>query len=231
MTKALFCWSGGKDSAMALYLIQQQRDYEIVALVTTVTESYDRISMHGVRVELLEEQAARIGLPLEKVIISQRSSNAEYEAKMKKLLVRYKAQGVTHVIFGDIFLEDLKIWREKNLAIVGMHGVFPVWNRETEELSRSFITAGFKTIITCIDTEKLDGSFAGRLYDESFLNDLPATVDPCGENGEFHSFVYDGPVFNGPVAIEKGETVFRDNRFMYCDIMPVNLNTLSGSID
>ena len=229
MEKVLFAWSGGKDSAMALYDAQKSRKYDVAALLTTVTQDYDRISMHGVRRTLLEEQAALLGLPLETVLISKRSSNEEYEAKMKEALVRYKKKGITSVVFGDIFLEDLKKYREDNLAKVDLKGVFPIWKRDTRELAVNFIDLGFKAIITCVDSKFLDKSFAGRVFDKQFLSDLPGNVDPCGENGEFHSFVYDGPIFSIGIAFEKGRVVLRDNRFYYCDLIKVEYpKTISG---
>ena len=217
--KVLFTWSGGKDSALALYELQRRNDHEIVALLTTLTEDYNRISMHGVQSILLEEQTISLGLPNEKVYISKNSSNEEYEAKMKEVLQKYLAAGVSFVVFGDIFLEDLRKHREDNLSKIGMKAIFPIWKRDTTELAREFIELGFKAVITCIDSNVLDKAFVGRLYDQQFLSDLPSTVDPCGENGEFHSFVYDGPMFQKEVPYTKGETVFRDNRFWYCDLM------------
>jgi uncharacterized protein (TIGR00290 family) len=217
--KTLFAWSGGKDSAMALYEAQKSKKYDVLALLTTVTQDYDRISMHGVRRALLEEQAEKSGLSLEKVLISKRSSNEEYEAKMEEALLRYKEKGITSVIFGDIFLEDLKKYREANLAKVGLKGVFPIWKRQTKELATAFIDLGFKAIITCIDSRLLNKSFTGRVFDKQFVSDLPVGVDPCGENGEFHSFVFAGPIFSKPIAFEKGQVVLRDNRWYYCDLV------------
>ena len=229
MEKVLFAWSGGKDSAMALYEAQKSEKYDVAALLTTVTQDYDRISMHGVRRALLEEQAALLGIPLETVLISKHSSNEEYEAKMKEALVRYKKEDIVSVVFGDIFLEDLKKYREDNLAKVGLKGVFPIWKRDTRELAAAFIDLGFKAIITCVDSKSLDKSFAGRVFDKQFLSDLPNGIDPCGENGEFHSFVYDGPIFSRGIIFEKGQVVLRDNRFYYCDLVEAeNLQAVSG---
>ena len=227
--KVLFAWSGGKDSAMAFYEAQKSRKYDVAALLTTVTQDYDRISMHGVRRTLLEQQAVLLGLPLEKVFISKRSSNEEYEARMKETLIRYKQEGIVAVVFGDIFLEDLRKYREDNLAKVGLKGIFPIWKRATSELAAAFIDLGFKAVITCVDSKFLDKSFAGRVFDKQFLSDLPPGVDPCGENGEFHSFVYDGPIFSKGIIFEKGQVVLRDSRFYYCDLAEVeNLQTVSG---
>ncbi|MGZ3603396.1 MAG: Dph6-related ATP pyrophosphatase [Thermodesulfobacteriota bacterium] len=217
--RALFTWSGGKDSALALYELQKGNGHKVVALLTTLTEDYDRISMHGVRSILLEHQANSLGLPIEKVYISKNSPNEEYEAKMREILQKYLTAGVSSVVFGDIFLEDLRKHREDSLAKIGMKAIFPIWKRDTVELAHEFIDLGFKAIITCIDSNVLDKAFVGRLYNQQFLSDLPSTVDPCGENGEFHSFVYDGPMFQKEVPYTKGEIVFRDNRYWYCDLM------------
>ena len=217
--KVLFTWSGGKDSAMSLYVLRKSHNYEIAALLTSVTEGYDRISMHGVRRTLLEQQAQSLGLPLEKLYITRNSSNEEYEAKMKDKLLQYKSRGVSSVVFGDIFLEDLRKYRENNLAQVDMKGIFPIWKRDTTELAHTFIDLGFKAVITCVDSNVLDGKFAGRHFDNQFLSELPSKVDPCGENGEFHSFVYDGPIFRDRIRFRRGKTVLRDNRFYFCDLI------------
>jgi uncharacterized protein (TIGR00290 family) len=216
MEKVLFAWSGGKDSAMALHEIKEKGECEVVALLTTITEDYDRISMHGVRKVLLERQASSLKIPLEKVLITRDSSNENYESKMREALGRYR--NVRAVCFGDIFLEDLRRYREDNLAKAGMKGLFPIWKKDTKLLARKFIELGFKAIITCVDTEVLDASFAGRYYDKSLIDDLPDGVDPCGENGEFHTFVYAGPIFGKPVDFARGETVLRECRFCFCDL-------------
>ncbi len=218
--KVLCSWSGGKDSAMALHDVLRRPEYEVVALLTTVTEDYDRISMHGVRRSLLKQQAESLGLPLEEVGISKRSSNEEYEEKMGAVLNRYKGTGITSVVFGDIFLEDLRQYRENNLAKLGMKGIFPLWKQETHELVQRFIQSGFRAVIVCVDTQALDGKFAGREIDEAFVRELPATVDVCGENGEFHSFVYAGPIFKRRIPHTLGEVVLREERFCYCDLTP-----------
>lgn len=220
--KIIFVWSGGKDSAMSLYELIKNRDYKISALLTTITEDYDRISMHGVRTILLEQQAESLGLPLEKIYITKISSNEEYETKMRDALTRYQGMGVSSAAFGDIFLEDLKKYREDNLLKIGMKGIFPVWKRNSTELAHTFIDLGFKAVITCIDSKVLDKTFAGRIFDKQFLSELPPNVDPCGENGEFHSFVCDGPIFSKRILYEKGEVVLRDNRYYFCDLMPAN---------
>ena len=220
MEQILFSWSGGKDSALALYEIQKTGKYQIAALLTTVTQDYDRVSMHGVRRVLLEQQAESLGLPLEQILITNHATNAEYETEMRALLEKYKKLGVNAVVFGDIFLEDLKKYREDNLAQIGMRGLFPIWKRGSRGLARAFIALGFQAITTCVDSQHLDRGFVGRLFDEQFLSELPASVDPCGENGEFHSFAFDGPIFRKKIGIAKGEVVLRDNRFYYCDLLP-----------
>ena len=219
--KVLFSWSGGKDSAMALYELQRARSYEISALLTVVTEDYDRISMHGVRRVLLERQADSLGYPLEEIFISKNASNEEYESKMRDVLVKYREAGVSSVVFGDVLLEDVRRYREDNLAKVGMRGIFPLWKRDTTELANTFINLGFKAIITCVDSKVLGKRFVGRVYDKQFLRELPPHVDPCGENGEFHSFVYDGPIFRRKISFAIGDIVLRDNRFYFCDLIPV----------
>jgi len=219
--RVLFTWSGGKDSAMSLYELQKDGRYEIVSLLTSVTEGYDRISMHGVRRVLLEQQAQSLGLPLEMLYITRNSSNEEYEAKMKDKLLQYKNHGVSSVVFGDIFLEDLRKYRESNLAQVGMKGIFPIWKRDTTELAHTFIDLDFKAVITCVDSNVLDGKFVGRYFDSQFLSELPAKVDPCGEKGEFHSFVYDGPIFHERIRFRRGKIVLRDNRFYFRDLISI----------
>jgi uncharacterized protein (TIGR00290 family) len=213
----LFCWSGGKDSAMALNLLRQQKELRVAALLTTVTEGYERISMHGVRRELLLRQAHAIGLPLQEVRIPPQCVNPIYEARMRDAMLAQKAAGVRCVAFGDIFLQDLREYRERNLALVEMSAIFPIWKRDTRELAQEFCALGFRAIAVCIDSNKLSCEFAGRGVDESFFRDLPEGVDPCGENGEFHTFVYDGPIFSNAIAVERGEVVERDG-FYFCDL-------------
>ncbi len=220
MENVLVSWSGGKDSALALYEILKAQNYQITALVTTVTEDYDRISIHGVRRVLLEQQAAALGFPLEKVLIPKNASNDEYEANMGKLLAKYRQTGVRLVMFGDIFLEDLRKYREDKLASLGMQGIFPLWKRDTGELARWLTEWGFQAITTCVDSQVLGRQFVGRLIDAQFLAELPAGIDPCGENGEYHSFVFDGPIFKESVPFISGEVVLRENRFYYCDLVP-----------
>jgi len=215
----LFCWSGGKDSAMALHALQQQNEYRVAALLTTVTETYDRISMHGVRRELLERQAESIGLPLHEVRIPAQCINPLYESRMEEALRVYLNQGIRRVAFGDIFLEDLRAYREKNLARIGMTALFPIWKRNTRELARHFLVNRFRAFTACIDPKVLAPSFAGRELDESFFADLPPGADSCGENGEFHTFVFDGPIFHQPIPVRTGEIVHRDG-FVFCDLLP-----------
>jgi uncharacterized protein (TIGR00290 family) len=202
---------------MALNVLRQQRDLRVAALLTTVTEGYERISMHGVRRTLLQRQAEATGLPLYEVRIPPQCVNPVYEARMREALLSQKENGVHCVAFGDIFLQDLREYRERNLAQVEMKAIFPIWKRDTRELTQEFCAMGFRAIAVCIDSTKLNREFAGRELDESFFRDLPAGVDPCGENGEFHTFVYDGPIFSIAIAVERGEVVERD-RFYFCDL-------------
>jgi len=219
--KVVFSWSAGKDSVLALYELQKTENYEIAVLLTTVTKDYDRISMHGVRRVLLELQAESLGFPLEKIFISKSISNEQYESKMREVLVNYLMAGVSSVAFGDILLEDLRKYRENNLSKIGMKGMFPIWKMATTELAHKFIDLGFKAVITCVDSNVLDKMFIGRAFDKQFLSELPFTVDPCGENGEFHSFVYDGPIFRQKILYTTGEVVLRESRFYYCDLIPL----------
>ena len=217
----VFSWSGGKDSAFALHEMKRTKTYRVTRLFTALTEGYDRISMHGVRRGLLEEQSQSIGLPLDTMYIPKNSTNSDYELKLVELLEKYKRDGVCSVGFGDLFLEDIRAYREKNLSQIGMRGVFPLWKKDTAQMARDFITAGFKAVIVCVDPKTLDPSFAGRMIDDAFLRDLPSSADPCGENGEFHSFVFDGPIFNKAVKFTTGEIVSR-NGFYFCDLLPSN---------
>jgi uncharacterized protein (TIGR00290 family) len=215
----LFSWSGGKDSAMALHSLRQNPDFEVIALLTTVTEGYERISMHGVRRELLHRQAESIGLPLEEVRIPPECVNPVYEARMGETVLRFRDRGVRHVAFGDIFLEDLRAYREQKLVAADMTALFPIWKLDTRELAARFLRDKFRAIVVCIDPRKLDASFAGRELDASFFRDLPDDVDPCGENGEFHTYVFDGPIFRSPIPVQVGAVAERDS-FVFCDLMP-----------
>ena len=219
MIPTLMSWSGGKDSCLALYEIQKAQDYRVAALLTTVTRDYDRISMHGVRRILLERQAASLGLPLHEVFITKDATNQEYETKMEEAFSMYREQGIDRIVFGDLFLEEIRAYRDQFLARHDMHGIYPVWLRDTTEFIREFIKLGFKAVITCVNGEVLDSSFAGMMIDENFLSALPPHVDPCGENGEFHTFVFDGPVFKEAVKCSVGEKVARES-FWFCDLLP-----------
>ena len=219
-TKAFFNWSGGKDSALALYKVLDDHKYSVEYLVTTISRQYRRISMHGVREALLDQQAENIGIPLEKVWLPEVASMEVYDEVVSGKMKELKEKHIEHAIFGDIFLEDLKKYREDNLARVGMQGIFPIWKRDSAELARAIITRGFQAITTCVDSQALGQQFVGRQFDAAFLSELPATVDPCGENGEFHSFVFAAPNFKNKIGCVTGETVLRDNRFYYCDLLP-----------
>jgi uncharacterized protein (TIGR00290 family) len=212
-------WSGGKDSCMALWELQRAEKRRVEALLTTVTRDYARISMHGVRCELLLQQAEALGLPLQQVQISKGADNSQYEAEMGRTLAYYQSRGVNEVAFGDLFLEDIRAYREKMLATQGMRSLYPIWGRDTHRLIREFIGLGFRTVVVCVDPAKLDPSFAGRVIDAQFVKELPTSVDPCGENGEFHTFVFDGPTFRHPVRFSPGATVCRDG-FWFHDLLP-----------
>jgi uncharacterized protein (TIGR00290 family) len=213
-------WSGGKDSALTLWALRCQ-GVEPEALITTVTDAYDRISMHGVRRELLARQADAVGIPLVEVRIPPACVNDVYEARMAEAFASPPLSDVEAVAFGDLFLEDVRAYREERLATAGRHGLFPLWGRDTGMLAREFIAEGFQAFITCLDPRALDASFAGRAYDEQLLADLPASVDPCGENGEFHTFVHAGPIFTEPIACDPGEVVEREG-FVFCDLTPAS---------
>jgi len=217
--RILLGWSGGKDSAMTLAQLLRDDHYDVAALVTTVTEGFDRISMHGVRRALLVAQAAALGVPLEIVYIPMDATHASYQTSMEAAFKRYQGQGITRVAFGDLFLTDVRRYREEWLARLRMQAVFPIWHQETAKLARAFIDQGFQAIITCVDTTVLASSFAGRRFDHQFLRELPTLVDPCGENGEFHSFVFGGPIFQRTVDFVIGQVVHRDSR-CFCDLIP-----------
>lgn len=235
MEKAIFCWSGGKDSSFCLYEILKEQKYEVVYLLTTLNENFKRISMHGVQEELLEKQAQSIGIPLKKMYVKE-GSYEEYERNMEKLLLEMKAEGITNVIFGDIFLEDLRKYREDNLAKVGMAAVFPLWKKDTTKLILDFINLGFRTITCCVNDRYLGEDMVGAEIDAAFLNALPENVDPCGENGEFHTFCFDGPIFKSKIRFINGEKVYKPlevkgegvcssdetKGFWYCDLTPVS---------
>lgn len=221
-TPVLMSWSGGKDSALALYELVRSPDWEVVGLLTSVADEYRRVSHHGVREELLDEQADALGLPLDKLRLTLRDgpcTNEVYEQLVGDKLAEYVRRGVRHVAHGDLFLADLRAYRERNLARLGMTGVFPIWGRDTRQLVGDFEDLGFRAVLCCVEGAKLDISLVGRSLDRRLLADLPPEVDPAGENGEYHSFVHDGPIFQRPVAIAAGDVVTRDNRH-YIDLVP-----------
>ena len=206
---------------MALREIQSDPGLRVEALLTTITQDYDRVSMHGVRRTLLERQADSLGIPLHQIPISKSATNVEYETRMAQALAIYRKRGANRVAFGDLFLEEIRAYRERLLTAQGMHGLYPVWGRDTLALIREFIRQGFKTAVVCVDPKQLDPSFLGRVIDEDFLSRLPTGVDPCGENGEFHTFVFDGPIFRYPIKLGLGEKVCRDS-FWFCDLLPLD---------
>jgi len=211
-------WSGGKDCTLALYYLKQQAIFEVAYLLTTITETYQRISMHGVRYELLEQQAAALEIPLITVPIPPYCTNEEYENRMLQVLSRLKKVGIETYGFGDIFLTDVREYRENQLRRLDLKAIFPLWGISSAYLARQFTVLGFKAVLTCVDTLQLDASCAGSEYDRKLLRKIPPKIDPCGENGEFHTFVYDGPIFTHPLKIRKGEQVMRENRFCFCDL-------------
>jgi len=213
-------WSGGKDSALTLDALFRDRTVQVVGLLTSVTSEYERISVHGVRRSMLEAQVQRLGLPLFEIALSPNCTNDAYEAAFRSALEEIKRElpNVAHIAFGDLFLEDVRAYRERLLEGSGFEPLFPIWGRDTADLARRFISDGFVARLVCVDTTQLDSTFAGRLFDEKLLADLPATVDPCGERGEFHTFVSEGPPFSAPIPYRVGQTVLRDDRFMFCDI-------------
>jgi uncharacterized protein (TIGR00290 family) len=217
--KAWLAWSSGKDSAWALHVMRQRADFEIVALLTTVNRTFERVAMHAVRESLLEIQAAAAGLPLVKVPIPFPCPNATYELAMSQAMERARSEGVWHVVFGDLFLQDIRAYREKQLASCGMTPVFPVWRSDTRQLAEEMLAGGLSAYLTCVDPRKLDRSFAGRRFDAQLLADLPPGIDPCGENGEFHSFANEGPMFRQKIPVSVGEIVERDS-FVFADLLP-----------
>src|SRR5688572_13616722 len=218
----LFSWSGGKDSALALYEVLRSNRYRVAALLTTVAGQYGRISHHGVREELLDLQAAALGLPLDKlrlpIMDGSPCTNHQFEELMGQRLAKYREAGIRRVVHGDLFLEDLRAYRERNLAQLGMEGLFPLWHRDTTQLIHDFTRLGFKARICCVDS-RLEGRFVGRELGPELIAEFPPGIDPCGENGEYHSFVYDGPIFRQPLEIDVGQTVVRDGRH-YIDLLP-----------
>jgi uncharacterized protein (TIGR00290 family) len=222
MKRVLLSWSSGKDSAWALYLLRQQPDVQIGALLTTLNEAAGRVAMHAVRAELVRTQAEAAQLPLWEIPLPWPCSNAEYEARMSAAVTRARSEAFTHVAFGDLFLADVRRYREERLAGSGLDPLFPVWGYPTDSLARDMLREGLRAIVTCTDPRCLSREFAGRDYDTTFLGDLPPGVDPCGERGEFHTFAWDGPMFRTPVAVERGVTVDRDG-FVFADLLPAEL--------
>jgi uncharacterized protein (TIGR00290 family) len=239
--KTYLNWSSGKDAAFALHYLQQDKNYEVAHLLTAINAHHNRVSMHGVRRELLEQQIAAIGLPFSTIELPEQPSMQEYEAQMERSIVQLKSTGFTHAAFGDIFLEDLRLYREQQLQKTGVCSVFPLWKKDTKQMLQELIGAGFKAIVVCINAQLLPEAFAGRIIDETFINDLPANIDACGENGEFHTFCFDGPIFKKPVPFTVGEKVFREYKapastnendecfitpqqtnmgFWFCDLLP-----------
>ena len=216
--KALLSWSSGKDSAWSLHVLRTRQEVEVAGLLTTVNEVHSRVAMHAVRVELLEVQAKAVGLPLWKIPISSPCSNAEYEAAMLAAIERAKREGIGRIAFGDLFLEDIRRYREERLKETGVAPIFPIWAMPTRELAYEMVQSGLRARVTCVDPKQLPESFAGREFDARFLADLPSDVDPCGERGEFHTFAYDGPMFERPVPVELGEIVKRDG-FVFADLL------------
>lgn len=237
LPKAIMCWSGGKDSAYCLHRVLTGRLFDVKYLLTTINKNFKRVSMHGVREELLDKQAESLGLPLIKVDVSE-GTNDEYEKQMEKVLVQANLEGITHVIFGDIFLEDLRSYREKNLAKIGMTVAFPIWKIDTTVLINDFIKQKFKTVVVCANDGYLGQDWVGREIDSNFLQELPSNVDPCGENGEFHTFCFDGPIYKKEISFRIGEKIYKpleikqDNKcslpsevqtkgFWFCDLVPL----------
>ena len=217
--KALISWSSGKDSAFAVQEIRSQGGVELVGAITTVTETFDRVSMHGVRESLLDAQVRELDLPCVKIRIPWPCPNEVYERLLGEAMTAAKADGVEAVVFGDLFLEDIRAYREKQLSRIGLRGIYPLWKRDTRSLARDMIASGLRAHLVCVDPQKLDRSFAGREFDETLLRSLPPSVDPCGENGEFHTFVSAGPMFHNPITVRNGEVVERDG-FVFADLLP-----------
>lgn len=217
--KAWLSWSSGKDSAWALHAIRLRQELDVVALLTTISAPFARVAMHAVRESLLDAQAHAVGLPLVKVLLPNPCPNETYEKAMADAMVRARAEGITRVVFGDLFLQDIRQYREEKLTPGGMTPVFPLWGIDTAALARAMVDSGLRAYLTCVDPKKLDASFAGRVFDAGLLADLPAGVDPCGEHGEFHSFAFAGPMFRAPLSAKVGEVVEREG-FIFADVLP-----------
>ncbi len=228
-TPVLLAWSGGKDSTLALERLLGHSEWRVVALVTTVTSGYDRVAIHGVRRSILRRQVDALGLPLIEAEIPPQSNNATYEAAFAGALVRARAiSDVDAIAFGDLYLADVRAYREAMLARLGWRGVFPLWGEDTSRLARYFIARGYRAILSCVDTDQLDAAFCGRDFDERLLADFPVQIDPCGENGEFHTCVHAGPIFHDAIALERGERVLRDARFQYVDLVDSDSSSGAG---
>lgn len=230
-TQIALSWSGGKDSSLALATLRADPTVKVVALLTSVTSGYDRVSIHGVRRALLETQAAAAGLPLVEIALAPECSNADYETAFHRALaeLRERFPACATIAFGDLFLQDVRAYRERLLEGSGFAPAFPLWGRETASLAREFVDAGFEARLVCVDTTQLGAAFAGSAFDDTLLADLPRSCDPCGERGEFHTFVWRGPIFARDVPIEVGEVLLRDGRFAYCDLVPVELTDASAA--
>lgn len=222
MESIILSWSGGKDSALALDRLRSDPDVRVVALVTSVTTTYDRVSIHGVRRSLLHAQASALGLPVHEIVLEPNCTNDAYDAAMARTLTRMKSlyPDVRRIAYGDLFLEDVRRYREERLPSLGFTGAFPIWGLDTATLAREFVERGFEARLVCVDTTQLDGRFAGRAFDHALLDELPTGVDPCGERGEFHTFVWNAPGFRRPIPHTVGEIVLREERFAYCDLVP-----------
>lgn len=217
--RVVVAWSGGKDSVMAMHRILSERAHMVMGLLTTFTEGYDRVTMHGVRRSLVRLQAERLGYPLYEVFIPAKCDMETYGKIMSKTMMELKLRGVEGVVFGDIFLEDVRRYREENLSKVGIRPLFPLWGMDAGRLLEEFMELGFRAVVVCVDSRVLGPEFVGRELDKRFLESLPKGVDPCGENGEYHTFVYDGPIFRRRIVFKVGETVLRDG-FYYTDLIP-----------
>jgi uncharacterized protein (TIGR00290 family) len=223
-TKILLSWSSGKDSAWSLHVLRQQAEFEVVGLMTTVNQAYRRVAMHAVRLELLEAQAEAVDVPLWTIPIPNPCSNSDYESVMATAISKAKREGIGAIAFGDLFLEDIRRYREDRLRDTGLSPIFPIWGAPTEQLARDMIGGGLRARLTCVDPRQISASFAGREFDSAFLDELPPGADPCGERGEFHTFAYDGPMFRKPVTIQLGETTERDG-FVFADLESAVANT------
>lgn len=224
--KTYFNWSSGKDSALALYYLLQDENYSVAYLLTSVNAHHKRVSMHGLRTELLQRQLNAIGIPNGTVELPEKTTNEVYEQLMRQKVMQLKVDGFEYAAFGDIFLEDMKKYREQQLHVLNIKTIFPLWQKNTKQLIHEFIDLGFKTVIICVNASLLDKSFAGRVIDKDFINDLPEGVDPCGENGEFHTFCFDGPIFQSPITYSVGDTVYKEyvngdikSGFWFCDLL------------